>query len=47
MNAVRHGILSKQVLILGESEAELRDLWESLRDELRWTPIVGQLGGVC
>ena len=35
INAVRHGILSRQVLIPGESAAELRDLWQRLREEFQ------------
>jgi hypothetical protein len=35
MNALRHGILSKQLLIPGEIEAELHDLWLRLYDEFQ------------
>ncbi len=35
MNALRHGILSKQLLIPGEIEAELQDLWLRLYDEFQ------------
>jgi len=33
-NAVKHGLLSQDVLIPGEDEAALRELGEILRDEL-------------
>ncbi len=35
MNALRHGILSKQLLIPGEIEAELHDLWLRLYDDFQ------------
>ncbi len=35
MNALRHGILSKQLLIPGEIEVELHDLWLRLYDEFQ------------
>ncbi len=35
LNAMKHGLLSKQVLLPGEDEEALRELDERLRDELR------------
>src|SRR4028119_1605543 len=35
LNAVRHGLLSKEVLLPGEDEEALRELGEHLRDELQ------------
>ena len=34
-NALRHGLLSAEMLLPGEDEAALKELSESLRDELR------------
>jgi hypothetical protein len=35
LNAVRHGLLSREVLLPGEDEGALRELNERLRDELQ------------
>jgi hypothetical protein len=35
MNALRHGLLSKEVLVPGEDEEALRELTEALRKELQ------------
>jgi len=35
MNALRHGLLSKEILLPGEDEEALRELGEHLRDELQ------------
>jgi hypothetical protein len=35
LNAVRHGLLSREVLLPGEDEDTLRELNERLRDELQ------------
>jgi hypothetical protein len=42
-NALRHGLLSAEMLLPGEDEAALRELSERLRDELR---PVGELEGL-
>jgi hypothetical protein len=42
-NALRHGLLSAEMLVPGEDEAALRELSENLRDELR---PVGELEGL-
>jgi hypothetical protein len=41
MNALRHGILSREILLPGEDEEALRELGEHLRAELQ---PVGELG---
>ena len=42
-NALRHGLLSAEMLVPGEDEAALKELSERLRDELR---PVGELEGL-
>ena len=43
VNAVKHGLLSREVLLPGEDEAALKELGERLRSELQ---PVGELEGL-